>query len=89
MSEAALKFDKYAIVQQLERRGLSHANAEGIAEALTAVDFSEVATKRDPKELELRMQRSRISLNLPTPMPAPRKSRNASLSTCGRSRLPM
>ena len=54
MTNATLIIDKYSVVQKLEKRGFSHAQAEGIAEALSAVDLSEVATKTDLKELELR-----------------------------------
>jgi hypothetical protein len=59
MANAALGLDKYAVVQKLEKRGFSHTQAEGIAEALTSVDISDLATKSDLKEvardLELRL----------------------------------
>jgi len=55
MTNATLIIDKYTVVQKLEKRGFSHAQAEGIAEALSAVDLSEVATKSDLKDFELRL----------------------------------
>ena len=55
MANATLIIDKFTLVQKLEKRGFSHAQAEGIAEALSAVDLSEVATKSDFKDLELRL----------------------------------
>ena len=55
MANATLIIDRYTVVQKLEKRGFSHAQAEGIAEALSAVDLSEVATRSDLKELELRL----------------------------------
>ena len=59
MIEGALKYDKYSIIQKLEKRGFTHSHAEGIAEALTSVDVSEIATRSDLKneikDLELRL----------------------------------
>jgi len=59
MADAALKYDKYTIIQKLEKRGFSQSHAEGIAEALTSVDVSELVTKSDLKneirDLELRL----------------------------------
>lgn len=55
MANAAFAFDKYSVIQKLQKRGFSHDHAEGIAEALASVDFSEVATKSDLKDLELRL----------------------------------
>jgi hypothetical protein len=55
MTNATLIIDKYTVVQKLEKRGFSHAQAEGIAEALSAADLSEVATKSDLKDFELRL----------------------------------
>ena len=55
MTNATLIIDKYTVVQKLEKRGFSHAQAEGIAEALSAVDLSEVATKSALKDFELRL----------------------------------
>lgn len=55
MTNATLIIDKYSVVQKLEKQGFSHAQAEGIAEALNAVDLSEVATKSALKDFELRL----------------------------------
>jgi hypothetical protein len=55
MANATLIIDKFTLVQKLEKRGFSHAQAEGIAEALSAVDLSEVPTRADLKDLELRL----------------------------------
>ena len=47
------------MIQKLQKRGFSHDHAEGIAEALSSVDLSELATKADLKDalraLELRL----------------------------------
>ena len=55
MANAAAIYDKYAVIQKLQRRGFTHDQAEGIAEALASVDLSELATKNDLKDLELRL----------------------------------
>jgi hypothetical protein len=55
MANAAIIHDKYSVIQKLQKRGFSHEHAEGIAEALASVDFSDLATKNDLKDLELRL----------------------------------
>ena len=54
-----LVLDTNGIIKKLEQRGFSRAQAEGIAEALSAIDASQLATKGDLKEaigtLELRL----------------------------------
>jgi sulfite reductase beta subunit-like hemoprotein len=55
MAHVASIFDKYAVAQKLQKRGFSHDQAEGIAEALASVDLSDLATKNDLKDLELRL----------------------------------
>ena len=54
-----LTIDTNAIIKKLEHRGFARSQAEGIAEALASVDFSELATKADlkdaMKDLELRL----------------------------------
>ena len=54
-----LVLDTNGIVKKLEQRGFSRTQAEGIVEALGAVDASSLATKADIKEeirsLELRL----------------------------------
>jgi hypothetical protein len=55
MANAAIVYDKYAVIQKLQKRGFSHEHAEGIAEALASVDLSDLVTKNDLKDLELRL----------------------------------
>ena len=50
-----LVIDTNGIIKKLEQRGFSRAQAEGIAEALSTVDASELASKSDLKDLELRL----------------------------------
>jgi hypothetical protein len=55
MANAATIYDKYAVIQKLQKRGFSNDHAEGIAEALASVDLSDLATKNDLKDLEMRL----------------------------------
>ena len=59
MANATALFDKYSVIQKLQKRGFSHDHAEGIADALASVDFSDLVTKSDLKneikDLELRL----------------------------------
>ena len=50
----AFPFDTYRAVTMLKDRGFSEDQA-AMTEAIQAVDMSEVATKTDLRELELRM----------------------------------
>ena len=54
-----LVIDTNGIVKKLEQRGFSRTQAEGIVEALSAVDASDLVTKSDLKDeirnLELRL----------------------------------
>ena len=50
-----LMIDTNGIVKKLEQRGFSRAQTEGSAEALSAVDTSDLASKTDLKTLELRL----------------------------------
>jgi len=47
MANAGIVYDKYAVIQTLQKRGFSHEQAEGIAEVLTRSDVSQLATKLD------------------------------------------
>ena len=51
MANAAINYDKYAVIQKLQKRGFSHDQAEGIAEGiaevLTDADVSQLVTKLD------------------------------------------
>ena len=47
MANAGILYDKYAVIQKLQKRGFSHEQAEGIAEVLTGSDVSLLVTKLD------------------------------------------
>ena len=47
MANAAINYDKHAVIQKLQKRGFSHDQAEGIAEVLTDADVSQLVTKLD------------------------------------------
>ena len=52
---AQFGFDTLAFVKRLSAAGMNARQAEALAEALTDHAFTEVATKADLKELELRL----------------------------------
>jgi hypothetical protein len=52
---AQFGFDTLAFVKRLAAAGMNARQAEALAEALTDHAFTEVATKADLKELELRL----------------------------------
>jgi hypothetical protein len=52
---AQLTFDTLAFVKRLAAAGMNTGQAEAFAEALSEHAFTEVATKSDLKELELRL----------------------------------
>jgi hypothetical protein len=52
---AQLTFDTLAFVKRLAAAGMDTRQAEAFAEALSKHAFTEVATKSDLKELELRL----------------------------------
>jgi hypothetical protein len=58
MANATLTIDKYAVIQKLQKRGFSHDQAEGIAEVLTEVDATQVATKVDLQSLKLDFEKA-------------------------------
>jgi hypothetical protein len=47
MANTATLYDKYAVIQKLQKNGFTHAQAEGIAEVLAEPDASLLATKLD------------------------------------------
>ena len=47
MANAGILYDKYTVIQKLQKRGFSHEQAEGIAEILTSSDTSQLVTKLD------------------------------------------
>ena len=52
MADAATMYDKYAVIQTLQKRGFTQSQAEGIAEVLTNPDASQLATKLDLQVLK-------------------------------------
>ena len=52
---AQLSFDTLAFVKRLAAAGMNARQAEAMAEALTEHAFTDLATKADLKELELRL----------------------------------
>jgi len=52
---AQLGFDTLAFVKRLAAAGMNARQAEALAEALTDHAFTELATKSDLKDLELRL----------------------------------
>jgi hypothetical protein len=52
---AQIGFDTLAFVKRLSAAGMNARQAEALVEALTDHAFSELATKADLKELELRL----------------------------------
>ena len=52
MANAATMYDKYAVIQKLQKSGFTHAQAEGIAEVLAEPDASMLATKLDLQVLK-------------------------------------
>ena len=52
---AQFGFDTLAFVKRLSAAGMNARQAEALAEALTDHAFTEIATKADLKELELRL----------------------------------
>ena len=55
MANAGILYDKYTVIQKLQKRGFSHEQAEGIAEILSEGDASQVASKADLTALEARL----------------------------------
>ena len=47
MATAGIVYDRYSVIQKLQKRGFTHDQAEAIAEVLTDSDVSQVATKVD------------------------------------------
>ncbi len=55
MANAAFAFDKYSVIQKLQKRGFSPDQAEAIAEVLSDADASQLASKADLTALEARL----------------------------------
>ena len=52
---STIPFDTHAYVKKLETAGFSEQQAEAQVEALTSLIYDRLATKRDFKEVELRL----------------------------------
>lgn len=52
MANAATMYDKYAVIQKLQKSGFTHAQAAGIAEVLAEPDAAMLATKLDLQVLK-------------------------------------
>jgi hypothetical protein len=52
MANATTMYDKYAVIQKLQKRGFTHEQAQGIAEVLAEPDASSLATKLDLQVLK-------------------------------------
>ncbi len=47
MSATGILYDKYTVIQKLQKRGFSHEQAEVVGEVLVEADLSSLATKAD------------------------------------------
>jgi len=52
MSNAGILYDKYAVIQKLQKGGFTHAQAESIADVIANPDASALATKLDLQVLK-------------------------------------
>ncbi|MBY0455157.1 MAG: CCDC90 family protein [Burkholderiaceae bacterium] len=53
---SSITFDTHKFVRKLQEAGFDEKQAEGLTEAMrAAIDESELATRRDLKEMELRL----------------------------------
>jgi hypothetical protein len=59
-----LILDTHRLISKLKERGFSQEQAAGITDALQEVDLSQLSTKADLKELELRILKWMIPLLL-------------------------
>jgi hypothetical protein len=59
MANVGTLYDKYTVIQKLQKGGFTHAQAETIAEVLTGSDTSQLVTKSD---LELALAQQTITL---------------------------
>lgn len=61
----AITFDTHQLVKELESKGFSQAQAEGINDALkNAMTVAEVATSRDIRDLEQKMKEMELRLTM-------------------------
>ena len=61
----AITFDTHQLVKELESKGFSSTQAEGINDALkNAMTVAEVATSRDIRDLEQKMKEMELRLTM-------------------------
>lgn len=58
MSIDTIVIDKYGFIRALQEKGFSHQQAEGLAEAIGGVAFSQLVSKADLKDFELRLYKN-------------------------------
>ncbi len=51
----AITFDTYRVAKSLQASGFTPEQAEGLIDAIREIDTTQVATKADLREMELRM----------------------------------
>lgn len=62
---SSLTFDTHQLVKELQQRGFSPEQAEGINDALkNALTVAEIATSRDFKELEHKLKEMELRLTM-------------------------
>ena len=59
-----LAFDTYAAVTRLKEACFSEAQAKGVIDTFREVDTSDVATKSDVRELELRIRELELRMTI-------------------------
>jgi hypothetical protein len=57
-TNATSLYDKYAVIQKLQKRGFTHQQAEGIAEVLANPEASALATKLDLQVLKTDLEKA-------------------------------
>jgi hypothetical protein len=50
MATTTIVFDKFAFVQNLEKRGFTRSQAEGIADAVTDIALAQLVSKTDLRD---------------------------------------
>lgn len=64
MANAAFAFDKYSVIQKLQKGGFTHVQAESIADVLANPDASALATKADLQTLAAEVQKQMYDLKV-------------------------
>lgn len=57
MSSDTIIIDKFGFIEVLERKGFTRTQAEGLADAVSEFALSQLITKSDLKDFELRLYR--------------------------------